>query len=373
MKKITSIITLFMLIITISGCTLVNPDVLRESVVDHVDFFIGYNELVHSIHDPSIPNIPIKDVMLPSDFEYYDSKSPENVELEYSDFYDSFSSLLYLKEVISNITDFSYGEYFDDVVQKDKIRVDFEDDELSIDYYEYILEVDVSVRQTYILKQTSSNEGVITKYTTVYGHDKERIIKHSLEIMTLGETVEKYELLPDVNTVVYIYNSHKNQEYFKYRGTLLSNGEFERQTVELYLDEHNAFVSFDFKEDDFEDYRVKFFEEGHRVLKVDVNVFKNSEQMNELTWNLLSVDGWDFVQYVNEDFLISKTNATILEDYNIEIQNRGYGKVIAYKEFTGELLDSELTLSDYGLDSRITLVDVENAITTYKKTLMKPN
>ncbi len=49
-----------------------------------------------------------------------------------------------------------------------------------------------------------------------------------------------------------------------------------------------------------------------------------------------------------------------MEDYIISVQLNGYGKVVAYKMFEGDLIDSDITLKEYGLTSGYTLQNIEN-------------
>jgi hypothetical protein len=80
---------------------------------------------------------------------------------------------------------------------------------------------------------------------------------------------------------------------------------------------------------------------------------------------MLSIDNWNSVQYFNEELYIYKDSLTIMDDYELDIQLNGYGKIIAYKLFEGDLADLDITLNQYGLDSGYTLINVKEARTYF--------
>ena len=45
-----------------------------------------------------------------------------------------------------------------------------------------------------------------------------------------------------------------------------------------------------------------------------------------------------------------------MNDYSFEVQRSGYGKITAYKMFEGELTDQDVSLSNYGLNPRYSLI-----------------
>ena len=224
--------------------------------------------------------------------------------------------------------------------------------------------MNVILRHSYKLTK-EDDIAVMEKTTVVYDtQSDEEVIITKLEV--IGDSlVRKQEYFPETGSFLYEYTSYQEQEYFMYKGTMLNENTYLRQTVEYYIPQYEVYVSYDFKEDGLEDYRVKFFEDGHRVVKIDVNVFKTKPSINELTWNMLSIDNWNSVQYFNEELYIYKDSLTIMDDYELDIQLNGYGKIIAYKLFEGDLADLDITLNQYGLDSGYTLINVKEARTYF--------
>ena len=48
-------------------------------------------------------------------------------------------------------------------------------------------------------------------------------------------------------------------------------------------------------------------------------------------------------------------------DYTIDVQTNGYGKIVAVKEFKGSLIDDDISLHGYNLESGITLTNIIEA------------
>jgi len=354
MKKILSICLIFVSVIVLGACEEeADPDYLRYNVVEQIEFYIEANEYIEAINDEGLENVE-ESLSYTSDYFFnYDSKATLNVELEYGDFYEAFGQLLFVKNAIENIDAFQYDYYFEDVVTNETVYVNAQDGLLNIEYFEYLIELDTVLRHSYFL-ETVNEEVHMEKYLEIYDCASEEVLIIKRFSVFGDRYVESFEYYPETDSFLYNYDSKEDQEYFKYKGTM-DNGEFIRQTIEYYIAPHRSYVSFDIKEDVLEDYRIKIFEDGHRVVKIDVNVKSSNPTVNELTWNLLSIPGWDSVEYILEDYFVYQGSYTILDDYDIDVQLKGYGKVEAYKLFEGELAENDLSLVDYGLNSGITL------------------
>ena len=365
MKKILNVFIITMFIIILSGCNeLTDPDYLRQSVIKQIEFYMEANEYIESINNESLDDVEESISYISDDFFNYDSKATLNVELEYDDFYVAFGQLLFVKNVVENIENFEYDKFFKDVVTNETIYVQADEGLLNIEYFEYLIGLDAIIRHSYFLK-TVNDEVHMEKYLEIYDCDFDEVIIIKSFSVFGDRYVESYEYYPETSSFSYTYNSKEEQEYFKYKGTL-DNGQFIRQTVEYYIAPYRSYVSFDLKDDKLEDYRIKIFDKGHRVVKIDVNVKSNNPTINELTWNLLSVSGWDSIEYVLEDYYIYKGSYNTLEDYDINVQFKGYGKVEAYKLFEGEMTESDVSLVNYDLDSGITLDMANNAKLYFK-------
>ncbi len=375
MKRIFLLAIISITIFFLSGCNFEqSPDSLRDSIIDKIDFYINANDYIDLINDESLIDVDEKREYIKDDFFNYDSKSPLNVELEYGEFHSSFSNLIFVKDAISDIEDFRYDSYFKNSKTDEMVLVNYEDGELYLDFYETLPELEVIIRHNYILNKVDE-EAQMIKYLSVYDTETDEIIISKIMKVFGDRYTESIEYYPTTNSFTYLYNSKEDQDYFKYKGILTSDNYYLRQTVEYYIDEHNSFVSYDIKEDLLEDYRVKIFDEGHRIVKIDVNTFKNDPSINELTWNLLEVDGWDSVDYYLGEHFVYRNSISTMMDYEIDIQLNGYGKIIAYKLFEGDLSESDITLSEYGLNSGLTLQQAYDArdhfINNYRSELVK--
>lgn len=364
MKKVMLIITIsFMILLT--GCEMnyLSTSEVNE-LVESITEFIDYNKLVDKIHDESLDDVEISNLYVKDDFFNYPNKVDTNVELEYTTHYNAFSTLEFIVELIESIDEFNYDSYYQIDEFSSMISVARVEGVIRIDYYQYFEDLDMVSRQNFVLKY-KEDKIYMERFATTLDLDTDTVLLHQKLSVHEDSNIETIEFIPETLTYTYIYNSYEDQEYFKYKGFFDDQGEYTRETVEMYLESESAFVSYDIKDNKFEDYRVKVFEDGHRVLKYDVNIFNSKETETEFTWNLLSVDNW--VQVVNsggENFLYHATGTT-MDDYNISIQRDGYGKVIAYKMITGEVNDTDVSLNDYKLESNITLEQLEKARLAY--------
>ncbi|MDC0558985.1 hypothetical protein OAO42_01085 [Candidatus Izimaplasma bacterium] len=358
--KLLKSISLFLVIFILASCDSVTTTNDQNDIVDSIDNFVAVNELINAENDAKLSDVTEKNLYRHTDFFNYDDKYPRNVELEYKDYYESFDNLIIVSEVINNISGFELNEYFDNVFYESTVLVKYIGEDLYIDYYSQSDDLDTVYRELFIL-ENREGKAYMERYSSIYDLNNNEIILQKKLVVYEGEYVESTEYMVALDTFAYTYNSLEDQIYFRYKMFYDDNPEYKRETVEYYVREHDSFVSYDIKDDLLEDYRVKLFRSGHRILKLDVNVFNTKDTISELTWNLLEVDGWDDVREVDGEYLVYKDGLQIMEDYEIEIQLNGYGKVIAYKQITGVIGNVDIMLSEYGLSSGINLAKALSA------------
>ena len=267
--------------------------------------------------------------------------------------------MLFIKQIVEKIEELSYGVCYENIVSTEKLCIDYKNDILVLRYYENIVDLDTIISHIYEFSRVE-DKVIMKKYSTIYDTEKLETILHQKIVVDEYNSFLKEEFYPLTDSFVYEYTNYLEQEYFMYKGVMDAEKEFVRQTVEFYIPSFNAYVSYDIKEDLLEDYRIKIFKDGHRVLKVDVNIKDNNPTVNELTWNLLSIDGWNSIDVIAKTHYIYQGSFQTMEDYIISVQLNGYGKVVAYKMFEGDLIDSDITLKEYGLTSGYTLQNIEN-------------
>lgn len=357
MKKISFVIILSLLFL-LSGCETDNTSKdNKRFIIDKIDEYATFNEVTEQLHDDSLDDVAISDYYVPTDFFNYQKKDSSNVELEYSNHYDAFSTLGFLINYINVLEEFDYDLYYELPEFRAMLKVTLNGDVVSLDYYQYFEELNIASRQYFILKEVDE-QLFMERYSTTYDIDSESILLKQKLTVYEGSHIETVEYIPKTMTYTYIYNSYENQEYFKYKGFFDDVGDYTRETIEYYIPDHNSYVSYDIKDDELEDYIIKVFKDGHRVLKYDVNIFSSKDTETDLTWNLLSVDGW--TQVSNEGLLYLSSNLT-MSDYHTTIQLSGYGKVSAEKEIVGDITNEDISLENYGLNSDISLSDLEDA------------
>ena len=138
MKKKFGFYLIVLSVLILSGCQeTTDPDDLRNNVIDKIGFYVEANQYIEKINDESLENVEESLSYTASDFFNYDSKSTNNVELEYNDYYEAFGQLLFVKNAIENIEDFEYDMYFEDVITNETVYVNIEDGLLHIEYFEY--------------------------------------------------------------------------------------------------------------------------------------------------------------------------------------------------------------------------------------------
>jgi hypothetical protein len=352
---------LVFLTILLSSCgNEVDSEITQNFVLGEIDFYLQNNDLLNDYFDTNLDDVGEKITYTKASFFNYDLKNTNNVDIEYDDYYTSFSNLIFVKQAVNEIDNFAYNTCYNETISTETVCVHYDNEVLKIEYYEHISELDVAMSHRYELTKI---DGVVSmvKYMTVYdiANDRE-ILDRKIEVYGRDYILDKL-YYPETRSFVYEYTSYEDQEYFMYKGTLDSNQEFIRQTIEYYIHQFKAFVSYDIKNDLLEDYRVKLFDDGHRVLKADINVKDNNPTVNELSWNMLSVENWSTVEYILENHYLYLGNYPIMQDYEFDVQLSGYGKVTAYKMFEGDLENTDITLETYGLESGYNLSDINNA------------
>jgi hypothetical protein len=363
MKKLYILLILFLTFGLTSCSTSSNSEVVKNDILTLIDFYITYNEIINDQHDRSLDDVEESVIYDKTDFFNYDEKDINNVELEYDEAYVAFTQLLFVKEAVEEIDKIQFETYFEEIITTETLYLEELENGLFIDFYEVVTDLEVIIRHSYKL-ETINEDVYMEKYLEIYDIDTEESILMKRFIVEKGVSLTTLEYFPTTSSFLYIENDYQEQTFFLYKGTMLDEDTFIRQTIEYYIDEFSAYVSFDIKEDKLEDYRVKFFEDGHRVVKVDINVKNSNPTVNELTWNLLSIDGWDKLENISNDLYLYQGSTEILTDYDLSIQLDGYGKINAYKMFEGEIQEEDITLSEYGLDSGYTLAQV-NAVKQY--------
>lgn len=361
MKKVFGVFVLTIFLFILGGCTdeqANNSD--KDFVINEIDFYMENNIQLEAMFSAGLPDVEKKNSYLKSDFINYDLKDTKNVDVEYDEYYEAFNSLFLVKYALREMNYFAYGTCFNNIIDNEKLCIDYQNEVLEIDYYEYISDLDIFIYHRYDLSKKDDIVHMI-KYTRIYDSEKEEeILAKKFEVYG-KEIFLIQEYYPETDSFVYEYTNYVTQEFFMYKGVLNEELEFIRQTVEFYIPGYKAFVSYDMKEDLLEDYRVKLFDQGHRVVKLDVNVKSNNPTVNEITWNLLSIDGWDSVDEYSNIYYIYQGSFQTLDDYIISVQLDGYGKVNAYKIFEGDLVNEDLTLENYSLQSGYDMSDIELA------------
>lgn len=346
-------------VIVLSGCESgFLSDTEIDTLIGKIERYTVYNEVTNILHDEKLDDVEVYNYYVKENFFNYNTKSTENVELEYTTHYNAFASLEYIIDYLQTIEEFNYGNYYELEEYNAMIKLTNVDKVITVDYYQYFEELDIVSRQYYVLKEKDSKL-YMERFSTTVDLKTDDVLLHQKLSVLKGVNIEQIEYIPKTMTISYIYNSFENQEYFKYKGFFDDFGDYSRETVEVYLEEHNSFVSYDIKDDELEDYRIKVFDEGHRVLKYDVNIFKKNETESEFTWNLLSVDGWAQITNNGGEYQVFGNTGRIMEDYDVSIQRDGYGKIEAYKMITGDVTESDVNLSEYNEESHITLSQLE--------------
>lgn len=348
-------------VVLLSSCTTTETNnIKKDFVLNEIDFYMENNNLVDMMFDTGLADVEDKIIYRKTDFFNYDLKDTKNVDVEYDEYYEAFNTLFLVKHVLGEMEVFEYDTCFNAIVNNEKLCINYVDNVLQIDYYEYIVELDIIISHRFDLTK-QNDKAIMTKYTRIYDNEEEvEILSTKLHVYGYDYFV-KEEYYPETDSFVYENTNYLEQTYFMYKGVLNEDLEFIRQTVEMYIPGYNAYVSYDIKEDTLEDYRVKLFSEGHRVLKVDVNIKQNNPTVNELTWNLLSIDGWGSVDEVSKVFYVYQGSFETMEDYYVTVQLNGYGKVNAYKLFSGSITNEDITLVEYDMNSGYTLDDIETA------------
>lgn len=365
MKRVFLVVLTIVTFFGLFGCEQSGISATEKiALFSRIDEYINYNKMVDKIHDEKLDDVLIAALYVKDDFFNYSNKDIKNVELEYSNHYNAFSTLEFITELIDNVDGFDLREYYKIEEFDSMVYVDKNDSVITIDFYQYFTDLHMVSRQYFVLKEKEEKLYMERFSQTIDLASDTVLLNQKLSVLE-DSYIETVEYIPSTMSLTYIHNSYEEQSYFKYKAFFDDLGEYTRETVEMYIDEYSSFVSYDIKDHEMEDYRVKYFNNGHRVLKYDVNVFNTKDTEYELTWNLLSVDGW--VQVVNsngENILYHSTGPT-MSDYDITIQRDGYGKVNAYKMITGEITNDDITLNLYKLDSNITLSDLEDSRTAF--------
>lgn len=361
MKRILASLMILFSSLVLFGC---ETGYLSDSDIDNltsdIEEYSDFNELTDKLHDEKLEDVELSKLYLREDFFNYNRKRPLNVELEYSTHYNAFSTLDVITGLINTVSEFNYDTYYQIEEYNSMLNVHRVDNVIELDYYQYFEELNVVSRQMFVLK-SKEEKLYMERFSTTYDLTTETVLLNQKLSVLEDSHIETIEYIPKTMTMTYIYNSYEEQTYLKYKAFFDDFGEYTRETVELYLDSESSFVSYDIKEGELEDYRVKVFKDGHRVLKYDVNIFNKKDTETELTWNLLSVDGW--VQVLNNggEYKVYHSTGISLDDYVIDIQRNGYGKVIAYKMITGEVTEDDVSLESDNLESHITLEQLEEA------------
>lgn len=365
MKKL---ILFLMMSITvfITGCTNPNTvDLEKDFVFNEIDFYMENNLFIDTMFKTGLDDIEPQTRYQKNSFFNYNLKSSNNVDVEYDEYYEAFNTLFLVKHIIDEVEDFEFDTCYTETISTERLCLYYINEVLQIEYYEHIDDLGISIGHHFdLLKE--NDQVIMTKYTRIFDHEA------GIEILRSKRYVKGYDLFihqvfyPQTDSFNYEYVDYLNQDYFMYKGVLNNDLEFIRQTVEIYDATNNAFVSYDIKEDVLEDYRVKLFKEGHRVLKLDVNIKTNNPTINEFTWNLLSLEGWTEVVRASDVYYIYNNSTKTLSDYFITVQLNGYGKVNAYIMYEGEITSESITLENYGLTTGYTLSDIESARTTFE-------
>ena len=360
MKKALNITIIIVLTLILGSCNENDTSNLnRDFVINEINFYMQNNDSIELMFDTGLDDVEEEIEYGKADFFNYNLKNTSNVDIEYELYYLAFSNLLFIKQIVEKIEELSYGVCYENIVSTEKLCIDYKNDILVLRYYENIVDLDTIISHIYEFSRVE-DKVIMKKYSTIYDTEKLETILHQKIVVDEYNSFLKEEFYPLTDSFVYEYTNYLEQEYFMYKGVMDAEKEFVRQTVEFYIPSFNAYVSYDIKEDLLEDYRIKIFKDGHRVLKVDVNIKDNNPTVNELTWNLLSIDGWNSIDVIAKTHYIYQGSFQTMEDYIISVQLNGYGKVVAYKMFEGDLIDSDITLKEYGLTSGYTLQNIEN-------------
>lgn len=359
MKQVQFIV-LFIFVFVLSGCNLIFGELSGIEISNELKRFIEENDRINFIHDQALEDVNEDTSYEYQDFFNFEHKDPRNVELEYTYFYNEFNNLSFIKNLIAGINDIPTNEYIEFEEFHISILLKIENGELYIDMYQHFDETDFIVREEYSLRLNAEHTTMV-KISSIYDCLIDEIVTIKKATVIDEMYVESIEYFPIQNTFFYIYNSFEEQEYFKYTAHLDDQSQYIRQSFEYYIEEHQAFVSYDFKDGFPEDYRVKLFNQGHRIVKVDVNIKPTKDTETMLEWNLLTVSGWDSVDVGDTRNYVIKDGLPTMIDYAISIQLKGYGKIIAEKTIIGDVLSEDISLSGYGLVSPVSLEQVNLA------------
>ena len=364
--KTTRVLGLMLLLLTLVGCSAFNSSnsYSKDKVVVLIEEYINENKLIKLENSAKSTDIPELSVYTKDDFVNYDLKPSENIDIEYDYFFEEFAYLETIEATILANDDFSVSRYFYSDDQDVAYYVNILDDVLSIEYYLYSNELNLVERQSFRLSKID-DEVYMEKYVALFNGATKEYIREEKITVYKGHYIETMEYSHSTNSYKYELNSKEDQISFVYEYEVDSSGNDVKERIEHYYSDTGATVEYEIDNGIPGDYKVKFHNNGHRILKLDVNISNTSDDINELTWNLLEVDGWDTAKASISRYKMYVNDVETMADYDISIQQNGYGKIVANTVINGTLFNQDITLSKYGLESGITLQMIEDAKSYY--------
>ena len=364
--KTTRVLGLMLLLLTLVGCSAFNSSnsYSKDKVVVLIEEYINENKLIKLENSAKSTDIPELSVYTKDDFVNYDLKPSKNIDIEYDYFFEEFAYLETIEATILANDDFSVSRYFYSDDQDVAYYVNILDDVLSIEYYLYSNELNLVERQSFRLSKID-DEVYMEKYVALFNGATKEYIREEKITVYKGHYIETMEYSHSTNSYKYELNSKEDQISFVYEYEVDSSGNDVKERIEHYYSDTGATVEYEIDNGIPGDYKVKFHNNGHRILKLDVNISNTSDDINELTWNLLEVDGWDTAKASISRYKMYVNDVETMTDYDISIQQNGYGKIVANTVINGTLFNQDITLSKYGLESGITLQMIEDAKSYY--------
>lgn len=358
---------IFIVMLALSGCNLDNNSskFTRSDVVDYMSTYINANDRIKLENGNDLIEIELSEYLRFTDFINYDRKPSRNIDLEYKSYHKQFKVLEEVKALISIDSSFRLDQYHYTDSKNAVYYANIENDVLTVEYYIYSESADLIERQSFKLMKIDGKV-YMEKYSILYDTYRDVFVKETKITVYDDNYLEIAEYNYDRNSIYYEYNSKEYQKSYVYELEIDEIDDFLVEHIEIYFGSIYTTVEYEFHDGVYEDYKVKIHNQGHRILKLDVNVDNKDEDINELTWNILEVEGWDYLKNEISSFTLFKNSNEIMSDYTFDVQTNGYGKIIAVREFVGTLVDDDLTLHSSNLESGITLDDVNDAKQYFK-------
>ena len=353
---------LIMVILTLSGCNLGNnsSNYSKNDVLDYLNSYISVNDRLKIENGNDLTDIDESEFSRAIDFINYDRKPSRNIDIEYQDYYKEINDLEEIRALISTNRNFRLNEYIYTDSNASVYYANIVDGILTVEYYLYSESADLIERQSFKL-MTIDEQAYMEKYSVLYDTFRDVFVKESKITVYEGNYLEIAEYKYDTDSIYYEYNSKEYQRSYVYELEVDEIDDVLTEHIEIYFGGINTTVEYELHNGVYEDYKIKIHNQGHRILKLDVNVDDKDEDINQLTWNILEVDGWDHVKNELETYKLFKDSNEIMIDYTIDVQTNGYGKIVAVKEFEGSLIDDDISLHGYNLESGITLTNIIEA------------